>query len=187
MHHELKPWQQLSYDYLHREAWFNLRRDRVLKGNGEVMYPYYVLEYTHWASVFPVTTEGKVILLRQYRYGLGEWSIEVPGGIMDPHETNPADSARRELQEETGYSCAEIKQVAKIAPNPATANNWMYSFLATGCELTHDQDLDSNEELEVLLLSMGDVKQLLRDNKIIQALHTTTMFYALQALGDINI
>ncbi len=180
----LKAWKQLSFDYIHKESWFNLRRDRLLKGNGEEMYPYYVLEYSNWASVFPVTTDGKVILLRQYRYGLGEWSIELPGGIMDPHETDPLEAGKRELLEETGYSCGQIREAGKVAPNPATSNNLMHIFLATGCTLTHQQSFDPNEELEVFLAEIAEVKQLLRDNKIIQSLHVSAMLYALFALGE---
>jgi ADP-ribose pyrophosphatase len=179
----LKPWKQISSDYIHKETWFNLRRDRLLKGNGEEMYPYYVLEYSTWASVFPVTAEGKIILLKQYRYGVGEWSIEVPGGIMDPDETDPLEAGRRELLEETGYSCGDIREIAKVAPNPATANNWMHIYFATGCTLTHAQAFDPHEELEVFLADVDEVKALLRDNKIIQSLHVSAMFYGLNALG----
>ena len=182
----LKAWQQISSEYLVEESWFKFRKDQVLKSNGEIMPAYYVLEYTNWATVFPVTTDGKVILVKQYRYGLGQWSIEVPGGIMDAHETNPLEAGKRELLEETGYSCKEIVQVAVVAPNPATANNLMYCFLATGCEFTHQQEFDEHEELEVMLVTIAELKQLLRENKIIQSLHVTAMMYALEKLGEIK-
>ena len=183
---ELKAWKQVSSEYLVQESWFKFRRDHVLKSNGEIMPAYYVLEYTNWASVFPVTTDGKVVLVRQYRYGTGQWSLEVPGGIMDPHENNPLEAATRELLEETGYSCKEIVQTAVVAPNPATANNHMYCFLATGCERTHQQEFDEHEELEVLLVSIAELKTMLRKNKILQALHVTVMMYALEKLGEIK-
>ena len=183
---ELKAWQQVSSEYLVQENWFKFRRDHVRKSNGEIMPAYYVLEYTNWASVFPITTDGKVVLVRQYRYGTGQWSLEVPGGIMDAHETHPMEAAKRELLEETGYSCAEIIQTAVVAPNPATANNYMYCFLATGCQLTHNQKFDEHEELEVLLVSMEELKTMLRENKILQALHVTVMLYALEKLGELK-
>ena len=183
---ELKAWQQISSEYLVQESWFRFRIDKVLKGNGEIMPAYYVLEYSNWASVFAVTSDGKVVLVRQYRYGIGQWSIEVPGGIMDAHETDPLEAAKRELLEETGYSCKTIEQVAVVAPNPATANNLMYCFLATGCELTHSQEFDEHEELEVLLVTIAQLKTMLRENKIIQSLHVTNMLYALEKLGEIS-
>lgn len=179
-------WQHLHSEYLIEQPWFKMRQDRVLKGNGQEMFPYYVLEYTNWACVFPITKDGKIILVRQYRYALGQWSIELPGGIMDAHETEPVVAARRELLEETGHSCGELVQVAAIAPNPATQNNLMYCFVAKDCELTHEQSFDENEELEVVLATMEEVKTLLREQKIVQSLHTACMMYALQYLGELK-
>ena len=182
---DLKPWAKISSEYLCEENWFKFRRDRLRKGNGEEMFPYYVLEYTNWATIFPVTEDGRVILVRQYRYGAAVWSIEVPGGIMDSHETDPIEAAKRELLEETGYSCGKIERVAILAPNPALQNNVMYCFLATGCRLTHKPQLDENEELEVKLVTIDELKDLLFQNKIIQSLHVSCIFYALEKLKQL--
>lgn len=184
---DLQPWEKISSEYLYNETWFTFRKDRVRKGNGQEMYPYYVLEYSNWVNVFPVTTDGKVVLVKQYRYGIGQWSIEVPGGIMDEGETDPLLAAQRELLEETGYSCGKIIQTSAVSPNPATSTNLCYSFLATGCELTHTQAFDEDEELEVMLVSLEELKQMIRENKIIQSLHLTSMMYALMQLGEIVI
>lgn len=179
-------WKHVSSEYLIQQSWFKMRQDRVIKGNGQEMFPYFVLEFTNWAVIFPVTKEGKVILVKQYRYALGQWSIELPGGIMDPHETDPLVAARRELVEETGYSCDEMVQVAALAPNPSTQNNMLYCYVAQNCELTHEQAFDENEELEVVLASMDEVKTMLREGKILQSLHAVAMFYALEKLGEIK-
>ena len=184
MHQE---WKHLSSKYIHREKWFNLRSDKVLKGNGAEMEPYYVFEFSDWVNVLPVTTEGKIILVKQYRYALGIWSIEVPGGIMDPHETNPEEAAKRELLEETGYSCKNIEQVAVVATNPATQNNRLFCYLATGCELTHAQDFDEDEEIELLVVSLAELKEMLRKNEIAQSLHVCSIMYALMHMGEIKL
>jgi len=183
---EYKAWEHISSEYLVQEKWFKFRKDDVRKSNGEIMHAYYVLEYSDWVTVFPLTTDGKVILVKQYRYGVGQWSVELPGGIMDPHETDPEVAAKRELLEETGYTAAQIERVAVIAPNPATANNLMHCYLATGCELTHDQEFDEDEELTVMLVTIDELKQLLKENKILQSLHISSMMYALEKLGEIK-
>jgi 8-oxo-dGTP pyrophosphatase MutT (NUDIX family) len=180
-------WKHIHSKYIHREKWFNLRSDKVLKGNGAEMEPYYVFEFSDWVNVLPVTTDGKIVLVKQYRYGLGVWSIEVPGGIMDPHETNPEEAAKRELLEETGYSCGNIEQVAIVATNPAIQNNRLYCYLATGCEMTHDQAFDENEEIELLLVTMDELKAMLRNNEIIQSLHVNSILYALIKMGEVKI
>lgn len=182
-----QAWKHLDSKYIHREKWFNLRSDRVLKGNGAEMEPYYVFEFSDWVNILPVTKDGKVVLVKQYRYALGVWSIEVPGGIMDPHETSPLDAAKRELLEETGYSCEHVEEVAIIATNPATQNNRLYCYLATGCELTHDQNFDEDEEIEVLLVTIDELKEMLRKQEIVQSLHVCSILYALMKLGEINV
>jgi ADP-ribose pyrophosphatase len=184
---ELRAWRQISSRYIHREKWFNLRADKVLKGNGDEMDPYYVLEYSDWVNIFPVTKDGMVVLVKQYRYSLGCFSIEVPGGIMDPHETDPLEAAKRELLEETGYSAGKVEEVAVVATNPATQNNRLHCYMATDCELTHELDHDENEELEVVLVSMDELLDMLRNNQIIQSLHVASMFYSLMRLGKVNI
>ncbi len=183
----IKAWKQVASKYIHRESWFKLRSDAVIKGNGEPMDPYYVLEYTDWVNVFPVLENGKVILVRQYRYGLGAFSIEVPGGIMDPHETHPEEAARRELLEETGLTCGSIERVAVVAPNPATQNNRLHCFLATGCVKTHEIAHDENEEMDILEVEMDEVLRMLRENEIIQSLHVSSIMYSLQQLGKVKI
>jgi 8-oxo-dGTP pyrophosphatase MutT (NUDIX family) len=187
MQTELKAWEQLGSRYIHRETWFSLRADRVLKGNGQTMDPYYVLEYSHWVNVMPVTTDGKVVLVRQYRYALGRFSLELPGGIMDPHETNPLEAAQRELLEETGYSCGRIVPSGIVAPNPATQNNLLYCYLATDCTRTHALAPDENEELEILTVPVPEVVRMLRNNEIIQSLHVSSMLYGLLKLGAIQL
>lgn len=182
---KLQPWRQISSRYLHRETWFNLRSDAVVKGNGQTMEPYYVLEYSHWVNILPITNDGRVILVRQYRHALGQFSIELPGGIMDAHEINPMEAARRELLEETGYSAGHIEQVAVVATNPATHNNLLYCYLATGCQLTQAIELDENEELEMIVITMDELLTMLRENKILQSLHVTSMLYGLMKLGKV--
>jgi ADP-ribose pyrophosphatase len=179
-------WKHISSEYLLKEKWFNFRRDRVQKGNGQEMFPYYIWEFSNWAAVFPITTDGKVILVKQYRYAAGQWSIELPGGIMDPHETDPTVAAKRELLEETGYSCGNITQVTAFSPNPSNQNNFMYGFVATGCTLTHAQKFDENEEIQVIVSSVEEVKTMLREQKILQSLHITCILYALEFLGEVK-
>jgi ADP-ribose pyrophosphatase len=181
----LKAWQKISSQYLHHETWFKLRADKVIKGNGQPMEPYYVTEYSDWVNILPVTTEGNVILVKQYRYALGVWSIEAPGGIMDPHETDPLQAASRELLEETGYSAGNIEKVAVLAANPATQNNRLHCYLATGCTPTHDVSLDENEEIEVLIMPLDELVSMVRNNEIVQSLHTASILYALIRLGKV--
>lgn len=146
---------------------------------------YYILEYPDWVSAFALTEDNKVLLVRQYRHGLDVISTELPGGVIDKGETEAAAIAR-ELKEETGYVFESIEKLGKIAPNPATSNNYMHMFLARGGKKVAEQNLDETEDVEVLTYTIDEVKQLLKEQKIVQALHVTCMFYALEKLGQLK-
>ncbi|MGZ3939897.1 MAG: NUDIX hydrolase, partial [Flavisolibacter sp.] len=116
------------------------------------------------------------------RHGLGVISTELPGGVIDNNE-KPADAVARELLEETGYKFDSIEEIGKISPNPATSTNYMHMFLAKGGKKVAEQKLDATEDVEVLLYTIDELKQLIRENKMVQSLHVTTAFYALEKLG----
>ena len=76
---ELK-WKTVSSEYLFDDLWFKVRKDKCITPSGKTVDPYYVYEFPEWVSAVPVTEEGKIILVRQYRHALGEVCLETPGG-----------------------------------------------------------------------------------------------------------
>ena len=165
-----------------KEKWATLRVDTCKLQTGVIKDDYYVLEYPNWANAIALTRENKIILVRQYRHAADIISLEVPGGVMDGDES-PEAAVRRELLEETGYSFDTAELIATLYPNPATSNNTTFTYLLTGGVKTHEQHLDEHEILNVEEYSIEEVKQLLKDNKIDQALHAAALFYGLLKLG----
>lgn len=175
-------WKVLESEYLYKEDWLTIRKEKCELPNGKIMPAYYVLEYPTWATVFALTKDNKAVFVKQYRHGLGVVSIETPGGVVDEGESTD-DAVKRELVEETGYQFEKFEYLGKICANPATTNNYMHMYLATGGEKKGDQSLDETEDVEVILYTIDEVKQLMRENKIVQALHMTCIVYALNKLG----
>src|SRR5918993_638378 len=165
-------WKVLESEYLHKEPWLTIRKEKCELPNGKVMPAYYVIEYPTWATVFALTKDGKAIFVKQYRHGLGVVSIETPGGVVDDGED--VDTAvARELLEETGYKFEKLEYLGKISANPATTNNYMHMYLARDGEKVADQNLDETEDVEVVLYTIDELKDLIRQNKIVQSLHMT--------------
>jgi ADP-ribose pyrophosphatase len=175
-------WKVLESDYLHKEPWLTIRKEKCELPNGTVMPAYYIIEYPTWVSVLALTKDNKAVFVKQYRHGLGVVSIELPGGVVDAGET-PEQGIKREIKEETGYEFESYEYLGKISPNPATSTNYMHMYLARGGEKVAEQSLDETEDVEVALYSLDEVKQMLKENKIVQSLHCTTIFYALEKLG----
>jgi 8-oxo-dGTP pyrophosphatase MutT (NUDIX family) len=105
---------------------------------------------------------------------------------VDDTDKNAEAAIARELLEETGYLFTSYEYLGKISANPSTNNNWMNMFLARGGKKVSEQALDSNEEIVVELYTSDEVKQLLKENKIIQAMHVTCILYAFVKLGIID-
>ena len=175
-------WKVVESEKLFSAPWLNVRKDVCELPDGRRHSDYYILEYPDWATAFALTEDNKVVMVRQYRHGLGVISTELPGGVIDNNE-HPADAVARELLEETGYEFDSIEEIGKVSPNPATSTNYMHMFLATGGRKVAEQNLDATEDVEVLIYTIEELKQLLRENKMVQSLHVTTAFYALERLG----
>ncbi|RDC54864.1 NUDIX hydrolase [Pedobacter chinensis] len=180
----IEKWQKLASKYLVNEKWATLRVDEVKLPDGVVKDDYYVLEYPNWVNAIALTEQGKIILVRQYRHAADIVSLEVPGGVIDGDEA-PEFAIKRELLEETGYSFKSCKLLVELYPNPATSNNKTFTYFLTGGVKTHEQHLDEHEILNVEEYTVQEVIQLLKENKIAQALHVAALHYGLTALKSI--
>lgn len=175
-------WKILSSEYLFNDLWFKVRKDRCETPQGKIVDPYYVYEFPAWVTAVALTEDGKIILERQYRHALGETCIEIPGGCVDDTDASLEDAIKRELLEETGYSFSSFEYLGKISANPSTNSNLMHMFLAKGGRKIAAQELDHNEEIEIDLVTIDELKRLIIENKILQAMHVTCIFYAMQRL-----
>jgi len=179
-------WKTLASDYLFNDLWFTVRRDKCITPENKIVDPYYVYEFPTWVTVVAVTEENKIVMVRQYRHAIGETIMEIPGGCVDDTDVSLQAAAEREVLEETGYVFDHYEYLGKISANPSTNNNIMHMYLATNGKKVKEQELDHNEEIEVYLYSIDEVKQMLKENTILQAMHVTCLFYALNKLGALQ-
>ncbi|MFN3780810.1 MAG: NUDIX hydrolase [Candidatus Kapaibacteriota bacterium] len=125
-----------------------------------------ILDSPNWVNIIPVTKNNEVVLVRQYRHGINEITLEIPGGLIDKDET-PIEAAKRECKEETGFwSNDEPILLGKVRPNPAFQTNTCYTYLWTNVEKRFEPYLDTNEVIEVVLTSAEDLEKLIRTGKI---------------------
>jgi 8-oxo-dGTP pyrophosphatase MutT (NUDIX family) len=179
-------WKTLSSEILFKDLWFTVRKDVCERPDGKIVDPYYVYEFPTWVTAVAITREGKFVFEKQYRHALGLTMMEIPGGCVDDTDLSLEQAIARELKEETGYVFDHYEYMGKVSANPSTHNNWLHMYLATGGVKTEQQQLDHNEDIEVHLLSVSEVKQLLKSNLIYQSMHATSLFYALEKLGELR-
>ena len=162
-------WKSLCSEYIIKRPWLTARRDKIELPDGRIIPEFYVLEYPEWVNVIAITTDGRFVMERQYRYAADSTNYEIPCGVMEQGET-PLEAAMRELKEETGYGGGQWRELMCISANPTSMTNMTHCFVATGVQKVSDQHLDATEELEVHLLLQDEVQALLRNNEMIQSL-----------------
>ncbi len=162
-------WKTLRSEYLIRRPWLTARRDMVELPDGRIHNEYYVLEYPTWINVIAETSDGRLILERQYRHAAGIISTEICAGVVEADEA-PLDAAKRELMEETGFGGGEWSELMTIYPNPSTMTNECHCFLARGVEKLGGQHLDSTEDLDVFLANKHEVLEMLEQGVFKQSM-----------------
>lgn len=165
----IEKWKILESRYLIRRPWLTARVDKVELPNGVVHPEYYVLEYSTWVNIIAVTTDGRFVMVEQYRHGLGDVFTELVAGVAEKGE-EPLQAARRELLEETGFGGGEWQLYTVLSANPGSMNNLTYTFLATGVEKISAQHLDETEDIAVRLLTTDEVKAMLLSDEMKQSL-----------------
>lgn len=131
---------------------------------------FHLIDSADWVNVIPVTPEGRLVMIEQYRHGTRRVTLEIPGGLVDDSDASPGAAARRELIEETGYDGDPVEYLGVVAPNPAVQTNQCYSFLAPNVEPVRAQALDLAEDISVRLIDQADVPRLIAEGQISHAL-----------------
>jgi len=165
----IRPWPRLSTRTLFGSKVFELTVERLVSPRTKHEFDAVVLRSTDWVNVVALTDDQRVVMVRQYRFGSEQTTLEIPGGIVDPGEA-PALAAQRELREETGYESARWTALGSIAPNPAIHRNRLHTFLAEGCVRVGDLQQDAGEDIEVELLPLSEIDALLASGAISHAL-----------------
>ena len=179
-------WTVEATETVHRDRWVSLRADACVNARGVPVAPYYVLEYSDWVNVLALSEDEQVIMVRQYRHGVGRVCVELPGGAVDEGES-PAAALRRELLEETGFEVGQLEATVSLTPNPATHDNWVHSFLARDCRRVADPRLDATEDIEVVTVPIPEFVERLLGGELAQAMHFASAMAGLRALGLVEV
>lgn len=123
------------------------------------------LHSSDWVNIVPITPDGEVVLIKQWRHGSEDWAVEIPGGLVDPGE-KPIDAAVRELEEETGYSAREVSFLGKVNPNPALFDNTCHTYLAKVDSVPGEPRLEDGESIEVFRVKIGDLPAMVASGEI---------------------
>ncbi len=163
-------WEKLGAPVVDsRNAVFDVLRARYRHPGRGRERDFVVIDAPDWVNVLALTPERRLVLVRQFRFGIDEFSLEIPGGVMERGE-DPLAAAARELREETGYAGRSVRRLGGVHPNPAIMNNVCHLVLVESAERVHDLAWDHDEEIEVLTAPVDEVYAWARAGRIRHAL-----------------
>lgn len=159
-----KRLKKLTEEVLHKNPWTTYKHDTYEKPDG-TEGDYYYIESHGMVKIVPVLADGRIVLILQHRYLQDKQSIEFPaGGILS--DESPADTAKRELQEETGYTLGELSKVGNFEPSNGKSKNEAHVYIGYIQNEQGEQVLDTTEDIEVLYRRPDEIEDMIRRGDI---------------------
>lgn len=170
-----KRWTVVDTEFLQDCKVFSVSRMHARSPHTGETHPFFSIDSAGWVNVVPITPDGEVVMIRQYRHGSSQVTLETPGGLVDPGET-PAEAAARELLEETGYRARELSSLGSVNPNPALFRNRLHAFVAHDAVQVAEIRNEGTEETVVELVDRDRLRRLARDEGVDHALVMAVLY-----------
>ena len=171
----IKNWLRIKDKVLSETRIFSLMEvlDRSPYNNKE--HAFSVIDSPDWVNLVPVTDQGEIVMIRQYRHGSQQVTLEIPGGMIDAGE-EPVAAAMRECQEETGYIADHVSPLGVLNPNPALFGNRLHTFFGHVVDIDEKIQVSETEKTEVELVPLSQIRRHLLDGTIDHALVCATLW-----------
>lgn len=173
-------WITQSERTIHESAFMSIHELSCLSSEDARAMKFFAMRSRDWCNVIPVTEDGKIVLVRQYRIGIAQHTDEIPGGVADLSDSDIQATAIREMTEETGYvplPGAKCETLGWVWANPAIQNNRTYSLVVGPVKKVHDQNLDPGEMIETFEVPICEIPAMIRDGRISHGLMLNTFFF----------
>jgi 8-oxo-dGTP pyrophosphatase MutT (NUDIX family) len=178
----LLPWTIRDSTYRIDEPFLRIRSDRVELPDGAIIESYFVRETRGFAIVAALTPERHIVLVRQYKHGIGRVTLELPAGTLDPGET-PDVCAIRELAEETGYAGDPPRLLRSLYADPTSSNGSFHVYLIENATLQFEQSLDPTESIVIETATIPEFAAMVRSGEIASGSQVAACYITLEALG----
>jgi len=173
----IRPWKLLKSEEAGNFRIFNITVDRKINPRNGYEHDFYVMHPPGWVNVVPLTRDGMIVMVQQYRHGSNTVELELPGGVMDPDDQSPVSAAVRELREESGYEGRDPRIIGEVLSNPAIMSNTTSTVLIEDCELKHEIDLDQGEDLITKLVPVQSIEEMILSGKVRHSLVVAALYH----------
>jgi len=172
----IKKWLQTSKELISTEFLWKHFKIGYNSQTSDIKIKFDVLDCPDWINIIAINEEQKVIMVKQFRSGINDITLEFPAGGVNLNETSE-DAAIRELSEETGSHINSIKLIGKSNPNPAFLTNTLWTYLSENVQISKAQNLDDTEEIEIVLVPINKIDEKIKNGEIVHSLTITSWYF----------
>ena len=162
---QVREWERIDSNTVGDYDVFRVRRTRARSPRTGEVHVFHVLDVPCCVQVIPITEDGRVVMVEQYRQGVQRVTLEFPAGVVQQGE-DPLRAALRELEEETGYRAGDAAVLIEFDPDPALHANTVQVIVARNCTADGARNQDEAEDVAVRLVSPDQIDALIRDGSI---------------------
>lgn len=166
---EPSRWESGQHNLLAKTRIFTLRTTRYRHPVRAAERDFVVIDAPDWVNVIALTPDHRIVLVRQFRFGIDAFSLEIPGGVIEAGE-EPLAAGIRELREETGYTGPSARILGAVHPNPAIQNNRCHFVFVENATASHPLGWDPDEEIQITTMAVDEVFELANRGGITHAL-----------------
>jgi len=177
----IRPWDMIERKMAYTCRIFEVHNNHVRSPRTGNVHQVQSIRTPDWIMVLPITADQNVVMVRQYRHGIEDVCLELPGGLVDPADASPLEGARRELIEETGYDVEALEQIGRCYPQPALLANECLFFLGLRAAPVRPQALDAGEDVEIVVVPLTAIPAMIADGRIAHGM--VLLAFAYYALG----
>jgi ADP-ribose pyrophosphatase len=161
-----QKWKLISRKDVSPHAWFPIEMRKYELPNGKIVDDFSVTTLADVAMIVPVTSDEKIVLVRQYKPGFDDVILEFPAGRLEDNHKDIAETAKHELEEEAGIQTNDLEYFATVAPFVTKGTEKVFCYLAKNVEFNSQQKMDENEDIEVATLTYTELEKLISSNEL---------------------
>ena len=184
-----RPWKILSSERVLDATHLKVRREQIELPDGTIIPDYYITENRGWVGIVPITEDGRFIINKQYKHGIGLEVLEFPAGGIDDNEEDPVQTAHRELMEETGYTTTpeRMELLSHMLANPSGAVTEIWWYIAHQVHKTGTQKIDPVEVIENFLITPAELLTLIHNGEFAVQGQIAAAYLALERLSLLKV